>query len=379
MKSIKEKYLEQFEPAETKSFTVYSRAELLGNNSDHQRGLVLAATIEPAMRAEAALNGTNFIEIHSEGFGDISVDLSEDQPRARETGTSAALVRGIASRYSDVKGFNAYVVSDIPSGAGLASSAAFGILTASIIEELSDQKKNPTATATNARYAESVYYGKPCGLLDPMTVAYGGIVKIDFEHHIPTVERVDFDLDETGYTLCLIDSGANCENIADYYSEIVDDLSKVSNYFYQDNLSQVDKKQFAMELSGLRKYAGDRAVLRAMHVLNENFRVQQMAEALKQNRFQDYLDGVNRSGESSWMLLQNVIPAGAAEHQDLAFAINTSRFFLSGKGACRLMGGGFEGMLQAYVPNDMLPKFIINMERTLGKGCVMPTRITSYE
>ena len=115
-----------------------------------------------------------------------------------------------------------------------------------------------------------------------------------------------------------------------------------------------------------------------MHVFDENFRVGQMTAMLKEDRLSDYLSAVNKSGDSSWMYLQNVIPAGAVEHQGLAFAIITSKFYLKGRGACRVMGGGFAGMLQAYVPNDMLDDFIKCVDKVLGKGSVIPTNVAKY-
>lgn len=378
MSEIFDQYRRIFGSEATHEFTVYGRAELAGNHTDHQRGLVLAATISPAMHAAAEPNRTNTINVYAEGFGPINVNLEKRYPLQKEKGTPAALVRGMASKYDKVSGFNAFICSDIPIGAGLASSAAFEVIIGRIIEELFDCKTDNYTLAYNAQFAEDVFYNKPCGLMDQMTCAYGGIVKIDFGKPTPIVESIDYDFEANGYTLCIIDSGADHSQLTDYYSEITTELSKVSNYFFRDNLSQIDKKYFATQLGELRKYAGDRAVLRAMHVFNENFRVNEMAEHLKKGELDKYLDAVNRSGDSSWMLLQNVIPSGSISHQDLAFAITFTKFCLSGKGACRLMGGGFAGCLQAYVPNDMLPTFMVNIERTLGKGSVKTTHITNY-
>ena len=377
--SIKERFFNQFGREAEKEYTVYGRAELAGNHTDHQKGLVIAATIDCPMRAAASVNGTDTINIYSEGHGMIRVKLDVLHPLNKEKNTTAALVRGMASRYRAVSGFDAYITSEIPKGSGLSSSAAFEVMIGRIIEDLFDCKTDPTTLAMYAQYAENVFFGKPCGLMDQMACSYGGIIKIDFGNPVPLVERIDYDFKEKGYTLCIIDSHTDHADLTDYYAEIPGELTKVSNYFYKDNLSQVDKRQFSNQLAQVREYAGDRAIIRAMHIFNENFRVVEMAKMLKEDRIDDYLDAVNRSGESSWMYLQNVIPAGAIENQGLAFAIIASKFFLQGRGACRVMGGGFAGMIQAYVPNDMLDHFIINVDKVLGKGSVMPTRITKYE
>ena len=379
MKDLKEKFFEHFGYEAQKEYTVYGRAELAGNHTDHQHGLVIAATIDMPMRAAASPNGTDVINIYSEGHGQNSIKLDVRHPLNREKGTSAALIRGMASRYKESSGFDAYVTSEVPKGSGLSSSAAFEVLIGRIIEDLFDCRTDPTTLAMNAQYAENVFFGKPCGLMDQMACSYGGIIKIDFGNPVPLVERIDYDFNEKGYTLCIIDSHTDHADLTDYYAEIPDEITKVSNYFYKDNLSQVNKWQFDRQLPQVREYAGDRATMRAMHVFNENFRVAQMAQMLKEDRIDDYLDAVDRSGDSSWMYLQNVIPSGAIKHQGLAFAILTSKFYLAGKGACRVMGGGFAGMLQAYVPSDILDKFIVNVDRVLGKGSVTPTKITRYE
>ena len=379
MEDIRKSFSKQFGCEADKEYTVYGRAELAGNHTDHQKGLVIAATVDMPMKAAARANGTDTINVFSEGYGMTSVRLNVLHPLLKEKNTTAALIRGMASRYKNASGFDAYVVSEVPAGSGLSSSAAFEVLIGRIIEDLFDCRTNPTDLAFNAQYAENVFFGKPCGLMDQMACAYGGIIKIDFGNVTPIVERIDYDFKAKGYTLCIIDSHTDHADLTDYYAEIPAEMTKVSNYFYKDNLSQVNKFQFDRQLPQVREYAGDRATMRAMHVFNENFRVAQMADMLKEDRLDDYLDAVDRSGESSWMYLQNVVPAGAIEHQGLAFAILTSKFYLAGKGACRVMGGGFAGMLQAYVPNDMLDRFIVNVDRVLGQGSVMPTRITKYE
>ncbi|MBQ9911496.1 MAG: galactokinase [Firmicutes bacterium] len=379
MDNIRSGFSRQFGYEANNEYVVYGRAELAGNHTDHQHGLVIAATIDCPMRAAAAVNGTDTVNVFSEGFGLVSVKLDALHPLNKEKNTTAALVRGMASRYEKVSGFDAYITSEIPGGSGLSSSAAFEVMIGKIIEDLFDCKTDPTTLAMNAQYTENVFFGKPCGLMDQMACAYGGIIKIDFRNPIPLVERIDYDFNEKGYTLCIIDSHTDHADLTNYYAEIPSELTKVSNYFYKDNLSQVDKRQFSNQLAQVREYAGDRAVMRAMHVFDENFRVDQMAEMLKNDRIDEYLNAVNKSGDSSWMYLQNVIPSGAIAKQGLAFAIITAKFYLKGKGACRVMGGGFGGMLQAYVPNGMLDQFIINMDKVLGKGSVMPTRITKYK
>ena len=118
----------------------------------------------------------------------------------------------------------------------------------------------------------------------------------------------------------------------------------------------------------MRACAGDRAVLRAIHVFEDNRRVRRQVCALQEGRFEDFLREVSASGASSWQYLQNVTPTGSTAHQALAIALSQAGRLLEGRGACRVHGGGFAGTIQAYVPLDLLSRFREGMEQVLGKG-----------
>lgn len=354
-------------------FAVPGRTELGGNHTDHQRGRALAAAVSLCCRAQVADNSAGTIRVYSEGFGDCAVRLNELSPLEGERGSSAAIVRGVAAGFNargvPPKGFDAYVRSEVLSGSGLSSSAAFEMLIASVLNHICKAGFSPLELAQIGREAENKFFGKPCGLMDQLACATGGIVSMDFENpDNPALEKLDFDFAEHGYALCIIDSGADHAALTGEYAAVTDDLSAVCAQFGKEQLRDVPEAEFYDSLPMLRRRAGDRAVLRAMHVFDENRRVEAQVEALRHGDIGRFLELVRRSGESSWELLQNVIPGGAVRRQELAFTLALCSSILCGKGACRVHGGGFAGTVQAFVPMEILPEFTLKIERNLGSG-----------
>ena len=232
-----------------------------------------------------------------------------------------------------------------------------------------DGKLSPVQLAQVGQYAENVYFGKPCGLMDQTASAVGGIIAIDFaDPAAPVVTPVPFDFAACGHALCIIDSGADHADLTAEYAAIPAELKTVCEFFGKEYLRDVSEDEFYQKLPGLRRYAGDRAVLRAIHVFDDNRRVRRQVKALQENRFEDFLHEVRASGVSSWQYLQNVIPTGAVRGQALAFVLSQAERLLEGRGACRVHGGGFAGTIQAYVPTELLPRFREGMEAALGQG-----------
>ena len=372
---LKQKFSDCFAHRPQFLFSAPGRTELGGNHTDHQHGAVLAGAVDLDTRAAVAANGTNRIRVQSEGYPLCVVDCGELSARADERGTTAALVRGVVARIAELGGtpcgFDAYVQSDVLPGSGLSSSAAFEVLMAAICDRLFlGGKLTPVQLAQIGQYAENVYFGKPCGLMDQTASAVGGIIAIDFaDPSRPIVTPVPFDFAACGHALCIIDSGADHADLTGEYAAITEELKAVCRHFGEEYLRGVPEERFYADLPGVREAAGDRAVLRAMHVYDDNRRVRLQIAALQENRFDDFLHEVRASGISSWLYLQNVTPTGATRHQALAFALAQADLLLHGLGACRVHGGGFAGTLQAYVPLDLLPEFRAGIEAALGQNC----------
>ena len=355
-------------------FSAPGRTEIGGNHTDHQRGRVLAAAVNLDTRAAVRANDSGVIRILSKGYPMSVVELSELSPVESEINSTPALIRGVAARFVQmgcrVGGFDAYCESTVLPGSGLSSSAAYEVLIGAIINGLFfEGKASQPELAMIGQYAENVFFGKPCGLMDQMASAVGNLVTIDFfDKDHPVIEPVDFDFASCGHALCIIDSQASHADLTDEYAAIPGELKAVCAHFGKDVLTQIDEKDFYGQLPALRRECGDRAVLRAIHFYQENARVPGQVAALRAGDFDRFLELVKQSGYSSYMYLQNVIPAGYTAHQDVAVSLALCEHYLQGRGAYRVHGGGFAGTVQAFVPFDLLEDFRAGIDAVLGQG-----------
>ena len=355
-------------------FSAPGRTEIGGNHTDHQRGRVLAAAVNLDTRAAVRVNGTRTIRILSKGYPMSQVDLDQLEPVAAEINSTPALIRGVVARFvqmgCQVSGFDAYCESTVLPGSGLSSSAAYEVLIGAIVNGLFfDGKATQPELAMIGQYAENVFFGKPCGLMDQMASAVGNLVTIDFfDKENPVIEPVNFDFAACGHALCIIDSQASHADLTDEYAAIPGELKSICAHFGKEVLTQIPEADFFAAIPQLRKTCGDRAVMRAIHFYQENARVPQQVAALKGGNFETFLALVKESGHSSYMYLQNVIPAGYKEHQDVAISLALCEHYLNGRGAYRVHGGGFAGTVQAFVPFDILESFRAGLDAVLGQG-----------
>ena len=355
-------------------FSAPGRTEIGGNHTDHQHGCVLAAAVDLETVATVWVDDSSLIQIDSEGYPVIAVDINELDVREDEKNTTASLIRGIASAFvqrgAKLSGFRAKVKSTVLPGSGLSSSAAFEVLIGTILNELFFEKKlSAIEIAQIGQYAENVYFGKPCGLMDQMASSVGGMVYIDFEDpEKPKVQKLEADLETFGYGLCIIDTGADHADLTDEYAAIPGELAQLCQFFGKKYLREIPKAEFVQKIPELRGKVTDRAILRAFHIYQENDRVRQQVEALRWDDIDAFLDLVKESGRSSWMYLQNITPAGAVKHQEVAVALALCETYLKGQGAYRVHGGGFAGTVQAFVPLDMLDSFKASIEAVLGEN-----------
>ena len=363
-----------FGSAPVRYFSAPGRTEISGNHTDHQRGRVLAAAVNLDMQAAVRPNGTDTIRILSQGYPMSVVSLQELDPKPEEINATPALIRGIAARFvqlgCNVEGFDAYMESTVLPGSGLSSSAAYEVLIGTIINHLFFAgKASQREIAMIGQYAENVFFGKPCGLMDQTASAVGGMLAIDFaDKENPVIQPVSFDFTSCGHALCIIDSRASHADLTDAYAAITMELKSICAHFGKEVLRQVDPADFYAAIPPLRKTCGDRAVMRAIHFYRENARVPQQVAALQAGDFDAFLQMEKESGYSSYMYLQNVIPAGYTEHQDIAIALALCEQYLQGKGAFRVHGGGFAGTVQAFVPFELLDSFRAGIDAVLGEG-----------
>ena len=355
-------------------FSAPGRTEIGGNHTDHQRGRVLAGAVNLDTVAAVRVSGTNVICVQSKGYPLCQVDLDNLEPVAAEINSTPALIRGVAARFAQlgckVGGFDAYCESTVLPGSGLSSSAAFEVLIGTIINHLFfDGRVSQAEVAQIGQYAENVFFGKPCGLMDQTASAVGGLVTIDFADKAhPDIRPVHFDFSTTGHALCIIDSRADHADLTDEYAAIPGELKEICDCLGREVTTEIPEEEFYAAIPKLRETCGDRAVMRAMHEYNENRRVPEQVACLEKGDFQGFLSLIRESGFSSWMYLQNVIPAGYVRQQPVAVALGLCEHYLRGKGAYRVHGGGFAGTVQAFVPFELLDSFRAGIDAALGEG-----------
>lgn len=374
-----EKLLDMFEEVfgDSENITLFSapgRTEIGGNHTDHQHGRVMAASVDMDMIAAAACVEEREICIQSEGYPMCRISLDDLSVKEEEKNSTAALIRGVAARFAElgckVEGFHACVMSSVLPGSGISSSAAFEVLVGNIINGLFfDNRVSAVEIAQIGQYAENVYFGKPSGLMDQTASSVGNMLTIDFEDTAhPVVRKLEVDFEKSGLALCIIDSGADHADLTDEYAAIPVELKKICHLLGKEVLREIPEQEFMAALPRIRKEVGDRAILRALHFYGDNDRVPKQAEALEKGDIDTFLKLVKESGYSSWMYLQNIVPCGSKEHQEMAIALALCDKLLAGRGAYRVHGGGFAGTVQAFVPVDMLETFREGMEAVLGEG-----------
>ncbi|MCU0460660.1 MAG: hypothetical protein MUF36_01400 [Bacteroidales bacterium] len=355
-------------------YTSPGRTEIGGNHTDHNWGRVLAGAVNLDNVAVAGKNNTNIIRILSEGYPEFKVDLSSLKPVKSEKYSSAALVRGICSRFRElgyaIGGFDACIDGGVPKGSGLSSSASFEVLIGGILNELFNKGKiSPIKNAIIGQYSENNYFGKPCGLMDQTACAMGGLITIDFKDPSkPIVKKVDFDFVATGFSLVITDTGGNHADLVDEYASLPIDMKAVAAELKAKVLRQVSLDQVIQIIPKIRGKVGDRAILRAIHFQGDNQRVVDQVAALERKNFKAFLGMVVDSGYSSYMYNQNIFPVNNVKEQGVSLALALSELVLKGQGAWRVHGGGFAGTIQAFVPKKLLKKYISTIEHVYGKG-----------
>jgi galactokinase len=376
---------------ELRVFTAAGRTELGGNHTDHNRGKVLAASIQLDAVAVVAPRHDKRVFFRSAGHRDVSVNLAKADGsadlavREEETGTTAALVRGIAAeltrRGTVVGGFAANAASTVLPGSGLSSSATVEALLGRIFDGLyGGGNRSALELAQIGQIAENAYFGKPCGLMDQIACASGGAVAIDFgDPARPLIRQVRFEPEAAGYALCVVDTHGSHAGLTAEYAAIPAEMKAVAGLFGKEVLRELSLEQVLDRAAEIRRAAGDRALLRAVHFFNENQRVEALLAALENNDLKRFLDLVNRSGDSSFELLQNIYSPKQPAEQALSVALALTRNFIAteagGAGACRVHGGGFAGTIQAYMPLDRMAAYRRRMEGLFGAGAVTELRI----
>ena len=361
-------------------YSVAGRSEVGGNHTDHQHGCVLAASINLDAIA-MVMPQDDVIEVVSDNFNIEKINIHDLSKNDNELGTSEALIRGVVYKLKElgykVGGFKAVITSDVLMGAGLSSSAAFEGLIGTIISGLYNNMEIDMVTiAKVGQFAENVFFGKPCGLMDQCACAVGGLISIDFnDPAAPVVKHVDVDFSKYNHSLCIVDTKGSHEDLTDEYAAVPTEMEKIAHYFNKEVLRDVDEEEFYTCIRSLREFAGDRAVLRAIHFFNENNRVGKLVNALDQDDFDGFKHYIQESGNSSYKFLQNVYASSDPQNQAVSLALALSENILGNHGVCRVHGGGFAGTIQAFVENDYVEIYKKEIEKSFGQGSCLVLKV----
>ena len=380
-----EKYESLYGEDKVAIYSAPGRSEVGGNHTDHQHGEILAASINLDAIAITKKRDDSLVRVVSDDYDEIVIDTNDISLKEEEKESTTALIKGVLAgavqRGYQIGGFQAYITSDVLIGAGLSSSAAFETIIGTIISYLyNDGKLDAVTNAVIGQYAENVYFGKPCGLMDQMACSVGSLVHVDFANPAdPMVEKVEFDMNKYGYSLCITDTKGSHADLTADYAAIPQEMKSVAAYFGKDVLCGISLDQILANVQALRDQCGDRAVLRAIHFIRENERVQKEVEALKKEEITTFLDTVKASGDSSFKFLQNVYTNNDVHHQNVSLALAVSEAVLEGgAGVCRVHGGGFAGTIQAFVKNDKVASYLEAMDQLFGKGACHVLKIRKY-
>lgn len=375
------KYNELFGEGDIEIYSAPGRTEICGNHTDHQNGHVLAASINLDVIAIVGASDSYTVDFVSEGYDPIHCDISDLDICEAEKGTTTALIKGVVKGMQNhsykTGAFKAYVTSDVLSGSGLSSSAALEAILGTIQSGLfNNMTVSPVDIAIIGQYAENVYFGKPCGMMDQIACSVGDFAHIDFgTPGQPVVTKINFDIFSEGYRLCIVDTKGSHANLTDDYAAVPREMKQVANYFGKEYLSEITFDTFMEGLPKLYGSVDDRAVLRAYHFLSENERVQKAATALQENQFQDFLAIIRESGESSYKFLQNVYSNRYFEQQPIPVALALSEYYLQDNGVCRIHGGGFAGTIQVFLREECVAGYKAFIENILGEGTCHVLRI----
>lgn len=380
------KYFRWIDDSDIQLFSTPGRTEISGNHTDHNRGKVIAAAVNLDAIAAAAKVPSNRIIVYSEGFDhSFDVNISDLEPQKEEQGTTNALIRGIASRFRElgykIGGFNACIISDVLPGSGLSSSAVIEVLIASILNTLYNKKKiSEDSMAVIGQYAENNYFNKPCGLMDQLTCAKGGILTIDFKDpNKPVTKKVNFDFSRENFSILVVDTGGNHANLTEDYASIPREMKSVAEVLGRKVCREIEYDEVFFHLQKLRFSVGDRAILRALHFLDENRRVELQVKALENKNLDLFLKLAQESGNSSLRWLQNCYTLKNTADQGITLALALTEKYIKkiGRGACRVHGGGFAGTIQVFLPGRSIHDYIPLMESVFGKRCVLVLNIRS--
>ena len=363
----------------SQEFVSPGRLEIIGNHTDHNHGFAIVASASLYIRCVAKKRDDNIINLNSQGSKFYGIKAGVATPNEKEYSTTDALIKGVVNglvkRGYHVGGFDAYCVSEVPSGGGVSSSAAFECLIGAIESAFyNDNKVSKMDLAKVAQEAERDFFGKPCGILDQIGCAYGGISIVDFlDDKNPQVNNTSFPF---GLKIVLTNPGGSHAGLTDYYASIPNDMYHVANLLGKRYL----RESSLDELHAYKKAHPDaftkQEYNRAVHYFKECERVKLAYKAILANNESEFIKLINESGLSSSHTLKNTsVPHRYNNSPERALSIARK---VAPHSAHRVHGGGFMGTIISFLKEEDYPSFKKAMEEAFGPKAVIDVSISPY-
>ena len=261
------------------------RVNLIGEHIDYCDGFVLPFALEQNIIIAACPNNRDVVRLASSLGGDpVEIDILGDIPEADPKWSNYP--RGVMQYFRQetgctLSGFDAYITSNVPSGGGLSSSAAFELATATLLEGLTGITLETKTKALLCQKAEHHYAHCPCGIMDQFASAFGEqdrLIMIDCQSGEPTL--VPFE----NPNLTVIVANTCVEH------ELSDGGYASRRKATEDGLKITGKASWrdvsAEDVEAAKEQMGDIIYRRSRHVVGEIQRTADAAKALEQGEFE---------------------------------------------------------------------------------------------
>ena len=338
---------------EPRLFKAPGRVNLIGEHTDYNGGFVLPMAIEFQTTIAAAQREDRKIRVCSLNLNqehEINLDAPEEKLRASWLDYVEGVARILERRGAKLRGADLLVSSDVPSGAGLSSSAALEISVGLALTEISGSPIDKVQLALIGQAAEHEFVGANVGIMDQYISALGErghALLIDCR----SLEAEQVPLDLTDLMIVICNSNVRHELAASEYNQRRRECERgveilrafLPEIFQLRDVSVEDFEKYAKRLPEIIRK-------RCRHVVTENARTLLAVEALKSNNFTEFGRLMWQSHES----LRDDYEVSCKELDLLVEIAKDCRFVLG----ARMTGGGFGGSSVNLIRQVNLSEFI---------------------
>jgi len=338
-------------------FSAPGRVNLIGEHTDYAGGLVVPFAIDARAWMAAARNDDSVVRVVSAQRPGpvVSVALDQLNPDSPAAASWAGYVFGavwaVREAGHEVSGFDLALDSQVPTGAGLSSSAAVECVTTLAVSSLTGLTLPPSEIARLSQQAENDFVGVPCGPMDQTASAASraGSVLL-FDTRAGTVENIPFNPAADGLAVLVIDTRVTHSLADGEYARRRASCEQAAAILGVGSLREVSIDDLPATLATL---GDDVLVRRVRHVVTENDRVTQTVDLLREGQLSKIGDLLVASHRS----LQYNYEVSCAE---LDQAVDSA--LAGGAVGARMTGGGFGGSVIALAPTELVETVIAQVK-----------------